>query len=136
MKTIEYHLLESIVMFMEREGINHKVVTFNIDHDQVEEIYDFLGKEYTIEQLKQAADICIAHEWIKHTSMSGKYNSLGLTEKGIGVVRSKRKQAEILKNRTLLKKASDYIEDHKGLFVFLSFTIALTSLLITVYEGK
>lgn len=135
MKEVEYDLLESIVIFMEKEGTNYKTVTFNIDNDQVEEIYDFIGKEYTIEQLEGAVDICLAHEWIEHRSMSGKYNNLGLTEKGIGVVRSKRKQKEILNNRTLLKKTSDYIEDHKGLFVFLSFTIALTSLLITVYKG-
>lgn len=136
MKEIEYHLLESVVMFMEREGIHYKLVSFNVDDGQIEEIYDFLGKEYPLEDLEKAADVCLAHEWIKRQYYSDKYKDLALTEKGVGVVRSKRKQYELLNSRSPLKKVSDYIEDHKGLFVFLSFTIALTTLLITISKGE
>ena len=133
MKEIEYDLLESAVIYMEKEGVKPNLVIFNIDHEQIEDIYDNTGREYSIDQLKKAADYCFVHGFIDHRSISDKYSELRLTEKGMGIVRSKRKQQEILRNRSLLKKLSDYIEDHKGLFVFLSATIALVTLILSIF---
>lgn len=136
MKDSEYQILENIVQFMEKNGANYKNVTFNIDHELVEEIYESTGKEFLITELEKSADICLAHEWIKYRNLSKNYNGLGITEKGVGVVRSKRKSFALRNSRSLARKASDYIEDHKGLFAFLSITIALFSLLITLFKEK
>lgn len=55
MKEIEYDLLESAVIYMEKEGIKPNLVIFNIDHEQIEDIYDNTGREYSIDQLEKAA---------------------------------------------------------------------------------
>jgi hypothetical protein len=135
-KEIEYDLLESAVIYMEKEGVKPNLVIFNIDHQQIEDIYDNTGREYSIDQLEKAADYCIVHGLIDQRSISDQYTELRLTEKGIGIIRSKRKQQEILRNRSLLKKLSDFIEEHKGLFVFLSATIALITLILSIFGCK
>ena len=67
--------------------------------------------------------------------MAGKYGQLGLTTTGLGVVRSRQRKAEALANRISLKKVSDYIEDHKGLFVALGAAIAVAGLLLKLFMG-
>lgn len=85
------------------------------------------GTSYTISDLEKAVDKCVANEWVAHRSLGDKYRSLGITTKGVGAVRSRARAEEIKASRTWLKKSSDYIEDHKGLFVFLGFLIALAT---------
>jgi hypothetical protein len=77
--------------------------------------------------LEKAVDKCIANEWLAHRSIGEKYKYLGITPKGVGAARSKARSEEIKRSRTPIKKASDYIEDHKGLFVFLGFLIAVAT---------
>jgi len=129
-------ILTNIVNYMEKEGATREVVSFNIDELLVNEIYGSTGQQYTIEDLQKAADKSVAHEWIKHRSIGEKYHHLAITEKGVGIVRSIRQQEIARKNRKLLKKVSDYIEDHKGLMIFLGFVVALSTLLIKIYSGK
>ncbi|MCX4188352.1 hypothetical protein OMP95_10890 [Methylophaga sp. OBS4] len=129
-------ILNNVFDFMEEKGVNRKAVSFGIDEELVNEVYEATGVQYSLNELQKAADKCLAHEWIEHTTLGDKYTSLRVTEKGIGIVRSKRKQEAEKNNRPVLKKVSDYIEEHKGLFVFLGFTVALASLLIKIYGDK
>lgn len=129
-------LLNNIVNFMEKNGTIRHALFFDIDEKLVNEIYDFTGKQYSLQELKIAADKCFAHEWIEHRSLGAQYGSLGITEKGLGVVRSKRKQESDKRGRSALKKISDYIEDHKGLFVFLGLVIALVTVAQKLIAGK
>jgi hypothetical protein len=124
-------VLTHIVDIMEKNGATHKLVSFDIDENLVNEIYDGSGHQYSISELQTAADKCLAHEWIEHRSIGEKYSHLCITEKGVGIVRSKRKQDLDRKSRNTLKKTSDYIEEHKGLFMLLSFVVALVALIIS-----
>lgn len=129
-------ILTNVVDYMEKSGVNRKLVNFEIDENLINEIYEASGHQYSMAELTSAADKCFAHEWIENRSIGTKYSYLGITEKGVGIVRSKRKQELDKKNRKLLKKISDYIEDHKGLFLFLGVAVALASLIIKIYSGK
>lgn len=128
-------ILNNVVNFMEKNGATRSTVSFGIGEDTVEDIYKETGHQYSIEELQKAADKCIAHEWIKHKSISEKYGHLEITEKGVGIVRSIRQQELARKNRKPLKKLSDFIEDHKGLVAFLLLLIALAGLLIKLLLG-
>ena len=124
----EYNILNNIIDYMEATGSNYKVVTVSIDQKLVDEINNSCKTKYSLNELEKATDKCLAHEWLKHISISGdKYNSLGITPKGIGVARSKKKAEELKKARSIFKKTSDYIEDHKGLFIVLGFFLTLAT---------
>mgnify|MGYP001627918923 CR=1 FL=1 len=128
----EYKLLIHVLEFCEESGNRHNNVHFDVDHKLVEELYERYGVEPTIDELKQIVDRCYAREWLEHAYLgSGRHNGLKLTSKGMGVATSKRKSEEARKNRPALKKASDYIEEHKGLFVLLGSLIALAGLIIS-----
>ncbi len=101
----EYKLLIHVLEFCEENGNRHSNVHFDVDHKLVEELYDRYGVQPSIDELKQI--------------------------EGMGVATSKRKSEELRKNRPLPKKVSDYIEDHKGLFVLLGSCIALAGLIIS-----
>ena len=101
----EFNILNNVIDYMESTGSTYKLVSFSVDQEFVEEINKENDTNYTLSELESAADKCLAHEWIAHTSMGvGKYSHLGITPKGIGAARSKKKAAELKENRSFLKK--------------------------------
>lgn len=123
----EFKILANIIGFMEANGVTAKVVTFEVDQKLADEINSAHGTDYSVSDLERAVDKCVANEWIAHRSLGEKYKYLGITPKGVGAARSKARSEEIKASRTRLKKMSDYIEDHKGLFVVLGFIVALAT---------
>lgn len=114
---IEEEILALFVGEMESLGEKRKLVRLDIDESMLEKINEAQGASLDLNQLYRYADRCFANEWLEHTIMgAGKYGCLSITAKGLGVVRSRQRKEETLANRSRLKKASDVIEDHKGIF--------------------
>ena len=132
----EYDFLDLFYQEMLAVGHARNLVRLSVDAKMVEDIYENTTVSVTEEHLQKLADICLANSWLEHTVMGTKYGHLQLTTTGFGVVKSKRKQRELLDNRGFLKKTSDYIEDHKGLFVLMGLLIAIAGLLITYSMGN
>lgn len=131
----EHALLNNIISYMEAHGRTYKSVNLDIDEELVQEINVANKSTFTIAQLEKAADKCLAHEWLKHAYLGGgNYKGLQITPKGIGVARSKKRSDELKASRTFLKKTSDYIEEHKGLFLVLGFLLALATLGLKLAE--
>lgn len=124
----EFKILSNIIARMETNGETYEMVTFSIDQELVNEINTKYQTTYTVDDLKIAANKCLAHSWIERISLDQMYTYLRITPKGIGAVRSKIKSEELKLSRTWLKKTSDYIEDHKGLFAVLGFLVASITL--------
>lgn len=133
----EYDFLDFFYQEMLGQGRASNLVRLSVDTRMVKGIYDKSGISISEADLQRMADICLANSWIKHTTLGvGQYGNLQLTTTGFGVANSKRKQAEQLNNRSVFKKISDYIEEHKGLFILLGFLIALAGLLIKFYGSN
>lgn len=132
----EFKILNHVIDYMESTGSTYKIVTFSIDQELVEQINKENQTAFTLTELEKATDRCLAHEWLEHASIgSGKYGMLRITLKGIGAGRSKRKSEEQRAARGVLKKVSDYVEDHKGLFIVLAFLLALATFGQKVFGG-
>lgn len=123
----EFKIIANVIDFMEANGITANMVTFEVDQKLVDDINAKYETNYSVPDLEKSVDKCIANEWITRRSMSDKYKFLNITKKGLGAARSRARAEEIKASRTRLKKVSDYIEDHKGLFVFLSILIAIAT---------
>ncbi|WP_419832149.1 hypothetical protein [Endozoicomonas atrinae] len=133
----EFKILLNVLDYMEATGNTYKTVRVSIDEKLVEEINAANSTNYSLEDLQSAADKCIAHEWLQQRALRyGPYGNLCITPKGVGAARSKRKSEEIKASRSLLKKASDYIEDHKGLFVVLGFLLGLATFALKIFGDK
>ncbi|MFG0834291.1 hypothetical protein ACF8OI_12240 [Aeromonas bivalvium] len=129
----EFSILNNILKFMESNGVTYKLVEISIDQDLVDEINNVNKRSYTLEELQKATDKCLAHEWLKHSCLGGdRYSHLQITPKGVGAARSKQKSDELKASRSFLKKASDYIDDHKGLFIVLGFLLALSTFALKI----
>jgi hypothetical protein len=131
----EFDILELYVSEMESQGVNRNLITISVDESIASKLHERIGIKVTLDNLQRLADICLANEWLEHRTLAGKYGELGLTATGYGVVRSRQRKAELLANRSVLKKVSDYIEDHKGLFVALGAVVAIVSLLLKFFVG-
>ncbi|MGR5154696.1 hypothetical protein [Photobacterium swingsii] len=133
----EFKILDNVIDCMEENGATYKLVHVTINEELVNEINDSSKEQFTLERLQKAADKCLAHEWLKHTSLGGdKYGQLQITPKGIGAARSRKRAEELKASRGLLKKLSDYIEEHKGLFVVLGFLLALATFALKIMGDK
>lgn len=130
----EFKILNNVLDYMESKGMTYKQVEITIDEELIEEINTVNKSSHTIEELQKAVDKCFAHEWLKRRGMGGnKYSHLQITPKGVGAARSKQRSDDLKKSRSFLKKASDYIEDHKGLFIVLGFLLAIATFGLKIF---
>lgn len=137
MKNInEYDFLGLFYKEMLSKGHAQNLIRLPIDARLVEKIYDNSQNSVTENELQNLADICLANGWVNHAAIGAKYGNLQLTTSGFSVFKSKQRQLELLNNRSLLKKASDYIEEHKGLFVLLGFVVTVVGIAIKYYGGQ
>lgn len=121
----EFKILADIIDFMESNSVTAQTVSFSVDQELVDQINSRHGTAYSVRDLEKATDKCIAYEWIARRSLDRKYSSLCITTKGVGAARSRQRAEELKASRSWLKKTSDYIEDHKGLFVVMGFLVAV-----------
>jgi hypothetical protein len=132
----EFDILQLFAEEMDRTGHNRKLVHLSITEEMVEKINQKNKTQVNIDVLQRLADKCLANEWLEHTVMGcGQYGELSLTTTGFGVIRSRQRKEEVLSQRSIFKKASDFIEDHKGLFIFFGSAIALAGLLVKIFSG-
>ena len=134
----EVDLLNEFVIEMERVGQSKNLVFLNVDETMANSVASKLKIDANIQKLEHLADRCLANEWLQRTGLGGNpYSSLSITATGLGIVRSTQKKQEALANRSRLKKCSDYIEDHKGLFLaFGAFLTILSMALSIIFGGK
>jgi len=133
----EYDFLNLFYKEMLKQGRAYNLVRLSVDARMVENVYEGSAISVTENKLQKITDICLANGWVEHTTIgTGQYDNLQLTTTGFGVIKSKKMQTEVTNNRSIFKKVSDYIEDHKGLFVLLGFLITLAGLLIKYYGSN
>ena len=123
----EFDILNNVIDYMESTGSTYKTVTLSIDEDLVDQLNASNGTSYTLSDIEKATDKCLAYDWLERIAIGGGYASLRITSKGVGAARSKRKSEQVEASRSYLKNMSDYIEDHKGLFIVLGFLLALAT---------
>ncbi|MGO9445199.1 MAG: hypothetical protein ACLPXB_10540 [Thiobacillaceae bacterium] len=130
----EFDLLRLFVEQLEREGLDRKQGLFAIDESVIAQLA-VAGFSITVAQAQQLAGRCLANEWLEHEMLGGKYVGLSLTASGLGIVRSRRLRQQQLESRTWLKRVSDYIEEHKGLFIALGAVLGLAGLVAKLFSN-
>lgn len=129
-KLAEFNVLEVFVDEMEAQGRSKNLVLLSLDETFAERLSGKLGDSISLDTIHELADKCLANEWLQYRVMGGDYRCLMLTATGFGVVRSRKRKEQQLAERSFLKRVSDYMEDHKGLFVALAIVIGLAGVLI------
>jgi hypothetical protein len=125
---LQYEILNYLLDYMESSGTTYNLVKFDADEEFTDDINKENDANYSVADIEQAVDKCLAHEWLGHVTMHrNRYNNLGVTQKGVEEAVLKLKVDGLIYSRPWPKKASDYISDHKGLFVFVSFLMALVT---------
>jgi len=130
-----FKILNHVVDYMEETGSTYMLVSFSIEQAEVDKINSKNGTNFSLEDIENATDKCLAHEWLAYSSMGSKYRNLRITPKGIGVARSRSKSEELKLTRTRLKKMSDYIDEHKGLFILLALVLGLATFGLKIFKG-
>ena len=127
----EFDFLDIFYQAMLKEGVKHNLIRITLDHRTIEDIYETTSYSATEDEIQKLIDICLANNWLEQKTIGvGQYNNLQLTTTGLGVVTSKRRQKENENQKTFMKKTSEYIEDHKGLFLLFGFIIAAAGLIL------
>lgn len=130
-KATELDLLRLFVFLMEKKGVTRNVIHLSADENMLDLIREQLNANCTLEELRQFADRCLAHQWLEYGFVSAsKYESLVLTLTGYGVVRSLQVKETAKAKRSTLKKFSDLIEDHKGIAAAVGVLIAIVGILL------
>lgn len=133
-KLSEFDLLAECLAQMEQQGINHKLFSINFDDKTLQVLNQKFCTTASLEELHKLVDRCLANDWLEHTVMGAKYNELRLTTTGFGAAKSRQRRGEMLQQRSVPKKVSDYVIEHRGLFMVLGFLLALASFTFTIWR--
>ncbi|QBM19238.1 hypothetical protein MARI_33840 (plasmid) [Marinobacter sp. JH2] len=131
----EFHLLGIWVDEMEASGSNRNLVGISVTEDLQNRIYSLYGINVELDDIYRMADKCLAHEWLENKYLGNKYEDLFITTGGVGVVRSKVLSDSRKRNRSGLKKISDWIEEHKGLTALIGLGLAISTLWYRLGSG-
>jgi hypothetical protein len=127
----EQAILFHFVDTMEKEGHTINLVHISFTDSEREIINKQYNTKITNETMEEILNRLLSHEYIKHTTFGSEaFSNLQLTLKGLGIVNSIRNREEQKKQKSFLKKASDYVEDHKGLFLAFGFVVTLITLIL------
>lgn len=116
---------------MEKQGLKHNLVLISIDDRFIEKVYDSFEVSVSLEELQGIANKCLANEWLSRNTMGDPFSNLNLSQKGLGVVRSKQLQRE--QNNTLFKKTSNFATKHKALVGVLLSLIGLGVFVLKIH---
>lgn len=126
----EFDLLELYYKRMEKLGQKHNITRVTVDDRMVEDIYSELDKEVTIDELQSLANKCIANEWLNRNTLGNPFANLSLSQKGLGVVRSKQIEQKI--NKTQFQKLSTFAKNHKAL---TSLILGISGFVLLIFKN-
>ena len=127
----EFEFLDLFYEAMIEEEQPLDIVRLTVDARLVGRVYAYTMYSATESELRKLADICLANDWIEHAGMGTRqYADLRLTTAGVGIAVSKRKQKETIERKYFVKRLFDYIEAHKGIFLFVGVVIILIFIIL------
>ena len=126
----EFKIINHVLDYMESTGSSAKASTVAITQNLVEKINSNHHSNYTLEDFEKAVAKCLANEWMEHAMLGSKR----VTAKGIEAVRAKNKEDELVSSNSTLKKVSDYIDSHKGLFLISGSFITIVTFALNMLD--
>lgn len=127
----EFEFLDLFYEAMIEEKQALDLVRLTVDARLVGRVYAYTMYSANESELRKLADICLANGWIEHAGVGTRqYVDLRLTLAGVGIAESKRKQKEIIERKYSVKRLFDYIEEHRGIFLFVGVVVILILLIL------
>jgi hypothetical protein len=129
----EQSILEYFVDEMEFHGVQSTLIRVSFDDETILAIENKYQITLNSENRAVILKKLISHEYIQYTYMNAEeFGGMQITPKGVGVVNSLRAKDEQRRNRKMLKKISDAIEEHKGLATFIGLVITASIGIVTL----
>ncbi len=131
----EQIILRYFVDKMEKAGKKQNLIILTFDENLINEINKVYSTKITLVSVEQLINKLLSGEYIQHPYFSSScLENLQITTKGVGVVNSIEAKEEQIKNKSLMKKMSDWIEEHKGLVTVIGLLIAFITLMFKLRE--
>jgi len=134
MNDFEKVILTYFVDGMERTGTTYKAIHCSFTPAELKLINDKYSLQMTMEEMEKTLNKLLANEYIKHITLGGKFQNLGITPKGVGIVNSLRKKEAQRQNRSIVKKFSDVITEHQGIMALIGASLVIIGFILR-YKG-
>lgn len=133
----EESILSYFIDSMESRGESYNTVVISFDEVVIKEIEKKYSVSFSDESKKTIFNKLISHEYIAYMFFGGEeYSGMKITLKGLGAINSIRLKREQLEKRSILKKLSDGIENHKGLATFIGTMLAILTIIFKYMECR
>lgn len=129
----EQSILNYFVDKMELEGVKYNLVWIDFDENTLNEINTVYKIDIKMDDREKLLNKLISHEFVQYSYFGGEeFSGIQITQKGMAIVSSLRAKEEQRRNRKMVKKISDAIEDHKGLATFIGLLITASIGVVTL----
>jgi len=133
----EESILSYFIDSMESRGESYNTVIISFDEAVINEIKEKHSISFSDESKKNIFNKLLSHEYIAYAFFGGEeYSGIKITLKGLSAINSIRLKREQLEKRSILKKLSDGIENHKGLATFVGIMLTILTIIVKYMECK
>jgi len=136
MNDFEKAILYYFVDEMERTGTTYKAIHCSFTPNELKLINEKYSIQMKIEEMEKTLNKLLANEYIKHITLGGQFQNLGITPKGVGIVNSLRKKELQLQNRTITKKISDAVLEYEGIGKIITIVFAMFGFIFVLLKIK
>lgn len=133
----EESILSYFIDSMESRGESRNTVIISFDEAVINEIKEKYSISFNDESKKTIFNKLLSHEYIAYTFIGEEeYFGMKITLKGLSAINSIRLKREQLDKRSILKKLSDGIENHKGLATFVGIMLTIITIIFKYMECR
>lgn len=130
----EQIILRYFVDEMEKAGKKQNFIILTFDESLIDEMNKIYSTKITLVSIEQLINKLLSGGYIQNSYHGSRLENLQITTKGIGVVNSIKAKEEQVKNKSLIKKISDWIEEHKGLVTIIGLLLAFITVMFKLRE--
>lgn len=127
----EYKVLIYCLESLEAEGATRKVYEFNFNEETLKKINTKFTSDFSLKELEEVVKKSISNNYLEYMYFGEKMSSVRITDMGIGIARSKRKEFVAYSEKSFLTKLSDKVQAHSGLMSLIAIAVSFASLIIT-----
>lgn len=131
----EYLILIHCLEELEREGHPAGAVFFSFDEDELKKVNERFALNYSVDGWNRVINKCMTNSWLSYRAIGDKYfHNMKITDQGLGIARSKRRELAELQSKTWLMKISDSAQRHSGLIALLALLVSIGAMIISLVK--
>lgn len=130
----EHKILIYCLEELEDSGRSNNGYIFNFEKDDLYKVNDKFSVNYSFTELEVIIKKGLANDLFTYVYISARLDAIKITDIGLGIAKSKKRELQDYSEKSFLRKFSDKIQEHSGFVSLMAIVISLFSLIQSFWK--